>query len=306
MTNRNIVNETALPNPLYRGKVRDTYDLGDGLLLMVATDRISAFDVVLPTPVPQKGEVLSRLSAFWFLKTTDILDNHLVALADDATALEKILGYNFETSLPKDIAVRSSVVRKAERVDVECVIRGYLAGSAWAEYQKTGTIHGEPAPKGMLEGEKLAHPIFTPTTKADQGHDLPLSIPELVNQIGKNLADDLEKQSIALYSSAHDFAFGQGIILADTKLEFGLINGNLTLIDEAFTPDSSRFWDVSSYQPGLTPPGYDKQFVRDWLTEQGWDREPPAPELPSDIIEKTRQRYFEAYRRLTNENIPER
>ena len=220
--------------------------------------------------------------------------------------ISSILGYNFDGSLPSDIAVRSSVVRKAERVDVECVIRGYLAGSAWAEYQKYGTIHGEPAPKDMLEGDKLSNPIFTPTTKADQGHDLPLSIPELVSQIGKTLADDLEKQAIALYSAAHDFAFAQGLILAGTKLEFGLINGNLILIDEAFTPDSSRFWDVASYQPGQAQPGYDKQFVRDWLTEQGWDREPPAPKLPLEIIEKTRQRYFEAYRRLTNENIPAR
>jgi phosphoribosylaminoimidazole-succinocarboxamide synthase len=306
MNNQNIVSETNLPNPLFRGKVRDTYDIGDGLLLMVATDRISAFDVVLPTPVPQKGEVLSRLSAFWFSKTENILGNHLVALADDTSTLNRILGYNFDGSLSTDIAVRSSVVRKAERVDVECVIRGYLAGSAWEEYQKYATIHGEPAPKGMIEGDKLPNPIFTPTTKADQGHDLPLSIPELVAQIGKSLADDLENHAISLYSAAHDFAFAQGLILADTKLEFGLINGNLILIDEAFTPDSSRFWDVSSYQPGETQTGFDKQFVRDWLTEQGWDREPPGPELPLEIIEKTRQRYFEAYRRLTNEKITER
>lgn len=306
MRNQDVVTETNLQNPLHRGKVRDMYDLGDGLLLMVATDRISAFDVVLPTPIPQKGEVLSRLSAFWFKKTENIAENHLVALASDYPSLDSILGYNSGEMLTEALSVRSSVVRKAERIDAECIVRGYLAGSAWTEYQQTGTIHGESAPSGLLEGDRLPHPIFTPTTKADQGHDLPLSMAELRGQIGQGLADALAKQSILLYSTAHEFALKQGIILADTKLEFGLIDGRLILIDEVFTPDSSRFWDVSTYQPGNSQPGYDKQFVRDWLTQQGWDKEPPAPELPPEIIEKTKQRYFEAFRLLTNETITER
>ena len=294
------ITETHLPNPLHRGKVRDTYDLGNGLLLMVATDRISAFDVVLPTAVPEKGVVLAHMSAFWFRRAQELMPNHLVAMATDAGAP----GGPVLDSLPTEVARRAMIVKRADRIDVECVARGYLTGSAWVEYQKWGTIHDQPMPSGLREGDKFAEPLFTPTTKAETGHDEPLSLSELENQIGSSLARQLQERTLAVYQAGHDYAVTRGVLIADTKLEFGLVDGTLTVIDELLTPDSSRFWDASAHSPGRSQPNYDKQFVRDWLIQADWNREPPAPELPPEIVEKTRDRYFQAYRLLTGESVP--
>lgn len=283
------IRETTLPNLLFRGKVRDTYALDERLMLMVATDRISAFDVVLPTGIPEKGAVLNQISAFWFEKTEHIIPNHFVALATDRDDL----------SIPTEIARRAMVVRKAERIDVECVVRGYITGSAWSEYRRQGTVSGQDMPSGLVEGDKFPEPLFTPTTKAEVGNDEAISIQQMEDMVGKELTEQLSKTSIALYAFARDFALDKGILIADTKFEFGIIGGQLTLIDEALTPDSSRFWDMSGYEPGKSQPNYDKQFVRDWLDASGWDHEPPAPELPDDVVEKTHQRYLEAYRLLT-------
>lgn len=291
---------TDLPNILYKGKVRETYDLGNDSLLMIATDRISAFDVVLPTGIPEKGLILSRMSAFWFSKTSHIVPNHFISMADES---EDLLENSPIGPIPSAIAKQGMVVKRAKRIDIECIIRGYLAGSAWAEYQKQGTVFGKTMPKGLLEGSKFDEPIFTPTSKAEEGHDENMSIPEVENMVGKQIADELAEKSLALYAFARDYASTRGIILADTKLEFGYIDGKVTLIDEAFTPDSSRFWDTSLYKPGSSPPNFDKQFVRDWLMEQGWNKQPPAPPLPPEVIEKTVERYREAYKRITNETL---
>ena len=293
--------ETQLPNLLYRGKVRDTYDLGEGRLLMVASDRISAFDVVLPTGIPKKGLVLSRMSAFWFQQTSHLVPNHVIAMADEPGALPEGSPVG---NVPLEVARQAMVVRRAQRVDVECIVRGYLAGSAWAEYQKQGTVFGKAMPKGLLEGQMFPEPIFTPTTKAEEGHDENISIKEVEDMVGVQVAKDLEEKSIAVYQYARDYASERGIILADTKLEFGFVDGQMILIDEIFTPDSSRFWDAQGYRPGRSQPNFDKQYVRDWLIAQGWNREPPAPPLPKDVVDKTVKRYKEAYRRLTGQELP--
>ena len=295
-----VLMETNLPNILYRGKVRDTYDLGSGRLLMVATDRLSAFDIVLPTGIPNKGKILSRMSKFWFEKTAHVVPNHLIAMADEEDALpnDSPLGDISET-----IASQAMVVARAERVDIECIVRGYLAGSSWAEYKREGTIFGRTAPSGLKEGQIFPEPIFTPSTKADEGHDENISIKEVENLVGISVARELEEKSIEVYSFARDLAAQRGIILADTKLEFGFVNGELILIDEIFTPDSSRFWDARGYEPGKSQPNFDKQFVRDWLDDHGWDHEPPAPELPDDVVIKTAQRYEEALTRLTGQPL---
>ena len=295
--------ETGLPDILYRGKVRDTFDLGDGLLLMVATDRISAFDVVLPTGIPDKGYVLSRLAAFWFGLTGHLIPNHLVAMADDAAALGKMADHPRLRSLPPEIARQAMVVRRAQRVDVECVVRGYITGSAWAEYKERGTISDLPAPAGLREGDRLPELLFTPTTKAEVGHDENISMEEVARIAGPELAERLREATFAVYRYAHDYALERGIIIADTKMEFGTVDGELLLIDELFTPDSSRFWDVKGYAPGQAQPNFDKQFVRDWLLSTGWDREPPAPGLPDDVVAKTRERYLEAYLRLVGQPL---
>jgi phosphoribosylaminoimidazole-succinocarboxamide synthase len=287
------VQETNLPNLAYRGKVRDTYDLGEGLLLMIATDRISAFDVVLPTPIPEKGTVLCQLSAFWFGQTSHIVPNHVVALASDRPDL----------SIGPDLARRGMVVRKAERINVECIVRGYITGSAWAEYRREGTVSGEAMPEGLREGDRFPEPLFTPTTKAEVGHDESLTIGQMEDMIGSELTAELSATSIKVYEFARDAALSKGIVIADTKMEFGTIDDRVSLIDELLTPDSSRFWDASGYAPGKSQPNYDKQYVRDWLDEQGWDHEPPAPKLPTDIVSKTRQRYLEAYSKLTGESL---
>ena len=287
------ITQSDLPNLVNRGKVRDTHELGGGLLLMVATDRISAFDVVLPTSIPEKGAVLNQMSAFWFEQTANIVPNHFVDLATNRGDL----------SVPSELARRAMVVRKAERIDVECVIRGYITGSAWAEYRRSGTVSDHPMPSGLREGDRFPEPRFTPTTKADVGHDESLSFQDVVDMVGIETAEKLSETSKELYNFAHDLALHKGIIIADTKMEFGFIDGQLSLIDELLTPDSSRFWDASGYAPGKSQPNYDKQFVRDWLDEQGWDHEPPAPELPDDIVRKTHLRYLEAHEQLTERDL---
>ncbi len=286
-----------MPGLLYRGKVRDTYDLGDGLLLMVSTDRISAFDVVLPGGIPHKGLVLAHISRFWFDRTADLIDNHFVAMAEDAS------GTAMPEGLSHEIARQSMVVKQAQRLDVECIVRGYLAGSAWAEYRRSGTVWGQQMPQGLVEGQELPEPMFTPTTKADVGHDENMTPDQVLDMFGADMARQLEEKSLAIYSSANEYARSKGIILVDTKMEFGLLDGRLILIDELLTPDSSRFWDASGYEPGRSLPNFDKQYVRDWLDSQGWDHEPPAPELPPEIVERTSKRYLEAHRRLTGEEL---
>ena len=297
---------------LYQGKVRDVYQLEGPLLgashpdslLFVASDRISAFDVVLPTLIPGKGKVLNQISAFWFEKTNHILPNHLLQLVDEAW-LSGIQAESPETAAALAPFVgRGMVVKQAERIDIECIVRGYIAGSAWREYKADGTVWGLKLPTGLKEGDLLEEPLFTPTTKAEQGHDESMTHQQVLDMVGTDLARKLEEVSLALYSYAHDHAKERCIILADTKMEFGLLDGELTLIDELFTPDSSRFWDASAYEPGKSQPNYDKQYVRDWLIDQGWNREPPAPELSEEVIRLTQERYTEAYQRLTGQDLP--
>ena len=295
--------ETQLPNLLHRGKVRDTYQIDADSLLMVTTDRISAFDVVLPTGIPEKGRVLNKMSGFWFEQTKHLIPNHLVALADDPDAAVSFSDSELMRTLPEDVARQAMIVKKAERIDIECVVRGYITGSAWSEYQRQGTVSGQQMPSGMVEGDAFPEPLFTPTTKAEEGHDENMTAEEVITMAGAGLARQLEEVTRAVYSFGHDYARERSIVLADTKLEFGLLHGQLILIDELFTPDSSRFWDMAGFHPGGSQPSFDKQFVRDWLTEQGWDREPPAPELPPDIVAKTSERYLEAYRRLTGASL---
>ena len=289
----NAISETSLPNPFHRGKVRDTYLIDESTLLMVATDRISAFDVVLPTAIPEKGAVLSQISAFWFRKTAGIMPNHFLDLASDRPELD----------LPDEISRRAMIVKRAQRIDVECIARGFSTGSAWAEYQRSGTVQGQSMPGGLREGDEFPEVLFTPTTKAEVGHDENLSFSEVVDMVGADLADRLRDATLELYSLGRDLAHQRGIIIADTKVEFGLIDDELVLIDELLTPDSSRFWDRSGYAPGKSQPNFDKQYVRDWLDSHGWDHESPAPELPDDVVEMTRLRYIEAYSRLTGETL---
>lgn len=298
-----MITETSLPNRLHKGKVRDTYDIGDGLLLMVATDRLSAFDVVLPNGIPNKGLVLSRMSEFWFRATQDVQENHFLGMADDPETVRAIDGVKLPVQLSHEVARQSMVVRRARRVDIECIVRGYLAGSAWSEYKRSGSLWGRALPAGLAEGEVLEKPVFTPTTKAEEGHDVYMSPREVAEMVGQEMMERLERSSLALYEFGHNYAKGRGIILADTKMEFGTIDDRLILIDELLTPDSSRFWGAEGYEPGKSLPNLDKQYVRDWLDSQGWDREPPAPELPEEVIQRTSQRYIDAYLRLTGNDI---
>ena len=295
--------ETNLPNILYKGKVRDTYDLGENLLLMVATDRISAFDVVLPSGIPEKGKILTRISKFWFDLTENVVPNHLVALADDDDALGELKAHPMIQNLPEEIASQSMVVHRAERIDVECVVRAYLTGSALVEYNNSGTVFGLPVPSGLRDGDRLPELMFTPTTKAESGHDEPMTEKEVADLVGAQLATTLKQLSFDVFSQAHDHAISKDIIIADTKFEFGMVNGRVTLIDEVLTPDSSRFWDAKGYSPGKSQPNFDKQYVRDYLIEAGWDREPPAPELPEEVINKTKERYQDAFFRITGRDI---
>jgi len=284
---------TALALPLHsRGKVRDTYRLSERELLMVSTDRISAFDVVLPTPIPEKGRVLNQLSLSWFLKTAGLVRNHL---AGDQAIPPELL------DAAPDLDQRSMRVVMAEPVMFECVVRGYISGSGWKDYQRTGSIAGDRLPAGLRESDRLPEPIFTPATKALTGHDENISRAELANRAGRDLAQTLERLSLSLYNFGAERALERGLILADTKFEFGLLDGDVILIDEVMTPDSSRFWDLEQYRPGGAQPSFDKQYLRDYLERLGWNKQPPAPPLPDDVVAGTSRRYLEALRRLTGQ-----
>ena len=276
---------------LHRGKVRDIYKVG-GYLLIVATDRLSAFDVVLPTPIPGKGRILTQMSLFWFEKLKDLVPNHLVQ-ADVTQFPEELKPFS------KSLEGRSMLVKEAKPLPVECIVRGYIAGSGWKDYLRTGSVCGIKLPEGMLESQQLPDAIFTPSTKADVGsHDENISFEEVRKLLGKDVAEKARDISIRLYKIAADYARERGVIIADTKFELGISDGELILIDEVLTPDSSRFWPAEDYGPGRSQPSFDKQFVRDYLESISWDKKPPGPELPADIAEKTRQRYLEALRRL--------
>ena len=294
-----VITESDVPGARLwrRGKVRDVYEAGGDRLVIVASDRLSAFDVVLPTPIPGKGRVLTQLSSFWFGRLETIVPNHLIS-----TNLREFPPVFRDV---KELAGRAVLVKHCERIDIECVARGYISGSAWAEYVKFGTVAEERLPRGLQESEALPEPIFTPATKAVTGHDENISRQQLSALVGSELAHELERVTIALYRSAHAFALGRGLILADTKFEFGTSDGKLTLIDEALTPDSSRYWDAAKYRAGTTPPSFDKQYVRDFLIKNGWNREPPAPRLPPLVVEGTSQRYRECYKRIVGEDVPE-
>jgi phosphoribosylaminoimidazole-succinocarboxamide synthase len=292
---RNPLLATEIPGiPCRRGKVRDIYDLGDRLVI-VASDRISAFDWVLPTPIPDKGRILTGLTVFWLnlLK----VPNHLIS-----TRLED-MGPEF-VARRELLEGRAMLVRKAQVIPIECVARGYLAGSGWKEYKQQGTVCGISLPPGLVESQQLPEPIFTPATKEESGHDINISFEEMARRIGQETAEFLREKTLALYRQASEHARKCGIIIADTKLEWGrLPDGQIILIDEVFTPDSSRFWPADQYRPGTSPPSFDKQFVRDWLETTGWDKNSPPPPLPAEIVEKTRAKYIEAYERLTGERF---
>ena len=288
------ITETSLPFPLARrGKVRDVYDLDDRYLF-VATDRISAFDVVLSPGIPDKGKVLNQISNFWFRKFKDV-ENHVVE-SDFAK-------FPSEVALHDELRGRSIIVKKCSVIPIECVARGYLVGSGLKEYQKSGKVCGIELEKGLTTASKLSAPIFTPSTKEESGHDINISFDEMAERVGKDLATQLRDLTLSLYQQAAEFALTRGIIIADTKFEFGLYQGRVIWIDEALTPDSSRFWPADQYAVGKNPPSYDKQFVRDWLETTGWDKNPPAPELPDDVVMKTREKYIEAFRELTGEDL---
>jgi phosphoribosylaminoimidazole-succinocarboxamide synthase len=290
---------TDHPGMLHRGKVRDLYALPDDRMLMVATDRISAFDVVMAQGIPRKGEVLTRISSYWFDRTAAVVPNHMIAVLDATNAAE--LGVDADASL----FGRSMVVRRAEPLLVECVVRGYLAGSGWTDYLATGRVSGIELPEGLQQSDRLFEPIFTPTSKAAEGHDEPISYADVEALVGPERAHVMRLRSLALYRYAADAALERGIIIADTKFEFGMLDGEVTLIDEALTPDSSRFWPVDQYQAGRDQPSFDKQPVRDWLAASGWDKRPPAPDLPPEVVSATSERYQEAYRLLTGAPLPD-
>jgi len=274
----------------FRGKVRDVYDLGETLLI-VATDRLSAFDVVLPTPIPEKGRVLTALSRFWFERTRRLVPNHLLDVR-----VEDVV----PAAWVERLAPRSQIVCKAKPLPVEAIVRGYLAGSGWLEYQQTGGVSGVPLPTGLREADRLPEPIFTPSTKAPQGqHDQNISFGEAEELLGADIAARVRDLSPAVYRAGTEWAESCGIIIADTKLEFGYADGRLILIDEVLTPDSSRFWPRDHYAPGTSPPSFDKQYVRDYLSGIGWNKQPPAPDLPPDVVRRTSEKYCEALRRLT-------
>jgi phosphoribosylaminoimidazole-succinocarboxamide synthase len=298
-----VLLNTDLPLPSFvKGKVRDTYDLGN-LLLIVATDRISAFDVILPCGIPNKGRILNRLSAFWFDQTRELLPNHLVEVLNDVNRLGAYLPPDKRFDYPGYLAGRSMVVKKVKRLPVECVARGYISGSAWEEYERSGTISGLPAAKGLKQSQELPQTLFTPTTKAEEGHDLPISMEEVGKLVGKSLAEEMKQKTLAIYEYAKGYALARGIIIADTKFEFGLEDDKLIIIDEMLTPDSSRIWEVELYKVGQSQPSYDKQPVRDWLSDSGWNKELPAPMLPPEVIEATSRRYQKAYERLTGKKL---
>ena len=280
----------TLPH-LYSGKVRDIYDAGDGRLLFVASDRVSAFDVVMPEPVPDKGRVLTAMTAFWLEELADLAPSHLVSVdpADFPAGADEIA----------DAAGRSMLVRRADMLAIECIVRGYLSGSAWKEYQQSGTVHGVTMPAGLEESAPLPEPVFTPSTKATTGHDENISFEEACRIVGDDVAEQARQISLAAYTRAAAWTAERGIILADTKFELGFLDGRLALCDEVLTPDSSRFWPASDWQPGRTPPSFDKQPLRDWLEASGWDKSPPPPPLPPKVVDSLRERYVVGYERIT-------
>ncbi|HOQ76024.1 MAG TPA: phosphoribosylaminoimidazolesuccinocarboxamide synthase [Thermoclostridium sp.] len=279
-----------------RGKVRDVYEVGDDMLLMIATDRISAFDVVFNELIPNKGKVLNSLSAFWFDFCSDIIGNHLVT----TDVSEYPMGLS---KFREELQGRSMLVRKVKMAEAECIVRGYLEGSGLKDYRATGEICGIKLPEGLMQADKLPEPIFTPSTKASEGHDINVSFDYVENRIGKELAAELREKSLALYRKASEYALSRGIILADSKFEFGILDGRLVVADELFTPDSSRFWDLSDYKPGQPQKSFDKQYLREYLETLDWDKKPPAPTLPPEVIEKTEKKYIEAYERITGKKF---
>jgi phosphoribosylaminoimidazole-succinocarboxamide synthase len=297
----NSQNETVLQldlpgvKKLKSGKVREVFDLGDRLLF-VASDRISAFDVIMPNGIPRKGEVLTQISYFWFAQTESFQPNHLLSRANDP------LPENLQPFAGK-LLRRSMIVKKCQPLAIECVVRGYLAGSGWKEYQKSQTVCGIKLPSGLKESSELPEPIFTPATKAETGHDENISIDEARKITGGEIAEQARAASLKIYNFARDYARRRGIIIADTKFEFGLLDGKLILIDEVLTPDSSRFWPADKYQPGRSQPSFDKQFVRDYLETLDWDKSPPGPKLPDDVVAKTSAKYLEAYEKLTGKKL---
>lgn len=292
-----LINDTDfIKQPLFiKGKVRNVYDLGDKLLIIV-TDRISAFDVVFPDLIPNKGRVLNSISEFWFDHTSDIIGNHVITT--DVSQYPE--GFS---QFKEELQGRSMLVKKVNMVEAECIVRGYLEGSGLKDYKNTGCICGIKLPEGMKQADKLPEPIFTPSTKAQEGHDENVSFEELANRIGSEMAEKLRDVSIALYNKASRHAESKGLILADTKFEFGMIDGKLVVADEVFTPDSSRFWAMDDYEPGRPQKSFDKQYLRDYLESVKWDKKPPAPSLPEDIIMKTEAKYIEAYERITGKKL---
>jgi phosphoribosylaminoimidazole-succinocarboxamide synthase len=277
--------------PFKKGKVRNVFDLGDSLLL-VASDRISAFDSVMPNGIPDKGAILTQISLFWFDFTKNIIKNHIIE--------SDVNKYPQQLQPFKDqLAKRSVIGRKAELIPIECVVRGYLSGSGWKDYQKTGSICGLKLPPGLKESAKLPEPLFTPTTKAEQGHDLNITFAQVVDQVGKATAETIKEKTLQAYQACAEYAAKKGIIIADTKFEFGFVGQEIIIIDEMLTPDSSRFWPSDQYKVGRSQPSYDKQFLRDYLESIGWDKEPPAPQLPAEVVQKTRKKYLEAFRKIT-------
>ena len=290
-----VIRETHFDGlkPIARGKVRDIYDLGDRLLI-VATDRLSAFDVVMPTPIPDKGRVLTQLSLFWFNLLKDVIPHHVISSTEFPAPYDKFQA---------DLEGRSMVVRKTKPLPIECVARGYLSGSGWKEYRASGKICGIPLPDGLRESDRLPEPIFTPSTKAVTGHDENIPYEQAAGTLGEELAEQVRSVTLELYRRAAAYAEPRGIILADTKFEFGLLNGQLIWIDEALTPDSSRFWPAAQYKPGGAQPSFDKQFVRDYLERIQWPKTPPGPDLPPDVVAATRAKYREAYRILVGHEL---
>ena len=286
----NSITETNLGNIWHRGKVRDTYEINNNQLLMISTDRISSFDVVLNDAIPGKGIILTEMSKFWFSKLSDVVNNHF----DRNPTTNDLKG------ISEDELSRGIIANKATRIDIECVVRGYLAGSGLKEYQLNQTVCGIKLPSGLVESSKLNEPIFTPSTKAEVGHDENITFEQMCDLVGADLSEKLKEISLNLYNMASEYALTKNIIIADTKFEFGFINNEITLIDEILTPDSSRFWDVNDYTPGKSQDSYDKQIVRDWLETTDWNKEPPSPNLPKEIIDKTYIRYKEALETLTN------
>ena len=291
------MNPTVDLQLIHSGKVRDVYDARDGRLLMVTSDRISAFDVVMDEPIPNKGRVLTAMTAFWFERFAELVPGHLISTG--VGDLAEVLG----GAVPDNLVGRTMLCRRAEMLPIECIVRGYITGSAWKEYWTSGTMHGGPMPAGLLEADRLPEPVFTPSTKADEGHDVNISYEEAVDLVGSEVAALAREASLACYQQGAEWAAERGILIADTKFEFGMVDGRLVLADEVLTPDSSRFWPAEAWAPGATPPSFDKQPVRDHLDALDWGKQPPAPPLPDEVVSATSSRYVEAYELITGRSF---